>query len=247
MPRAKRYLVEGHTYHLTHRCHDRRPLLRFAKDRDAYREWLRQGAHRYLVPLFGYCVTSNHVHVVVQVDDREAVARMVDLVAGATARQYNRRKGRSGAFWEDSYHATAVESGIHLWRCLRYVDLNMVRAGKVPHPSGWRWCGFRELMGNRRRYRMLDVERLREFLGCPDLEEFRTFYDRYVSDGIRERQCAREPEWTEALAVGSRDYVERFARTTRRTRLQYDRVPGIGTTGEAWMVRESHDSAYTPR
>ena len=113
MPRAKRYLVEGHTYHLTHRCHDRRFLLRFARDRDAYREWLRQGVRRYRVPVFGYSITSNHVHLVIHVDDREAVGRLVDLVAGATARQYNRRKGRSGAFWEDSYHATAVESGTH--------------------------------------------------------------------------------------------------------------------------------------
>lgn len=72
-----------------------------------------------------------------------------------TARQYNRRKGRAGAFWEGKYHATAIESGLHLWRCLRYVDLNMVRAGKVEHPSGWRWCGYDELMGMRQRYRIL--------------------------------------------------------------------------------------------
>ena len=45
MPRASRYLQEGFTYHLTHRCHDQRFLLRFARERKAYREWLRVVAH----------------------------------------------------------------------------------------------------------------------------------------------------------------------------------------------------------
>lgn len=40
MPRANRYHLPGHTYHLTHRCHDRRFLLRFALVRDAYRRVL---------------------------------------------------------------------------------------------------------------------------------------------------------------------------------------------------------------
>ena len=33
------------------------------------------------------------------------------------------------AFWEDRYHATAVQDGDHLIRCLVYIDLNMVRTG----------------------------------------------------------------------------------------------------------------------
>ena len=31
------------------------------------------------------------------------------LPAGRTAQEYNLRKNRKGAFWEDRYHATAVE------------------------------------------------------------------------------------------------------------------------------------------
>ena len=60
MPRASRYLREGWTYHLTHRCHDRRFLLRFKQEREAYRKWLRIGAARYGVSIYGYCVTSSH-------------------------------------------------------------------------------------------------------------------------------------------------------------------------------------------
>ena len=46
MPRAHRHVLDGRTYHVTHRCHDREFLLKFARDRDAYRMWLRAGLAR---------------------------------------------------------------------------------------------------------------------------------------------------------------------------------------------------------
>jgi hypothetical protein len=40
-----------------------------------------------------------------------------------------------------SYHATAVETGEHLARCVIYVDLNLVRAGVVTHPAAGETAG----------------------------------------------------------------------------------------------------------
>ncbi len=77
----------------------------------------------------------------------------MQLIEGRTAQAHNRRKGRKGAFWEDRYHATAIESGEHLWRCLVYVDLNMVRAGVVDHPCQWKWSGYHEIQKPKTRYR----------------------------------------------------------------------------------------------
>jgi REP-associated tyrosine transposase len=59
----------------------------------------------------------------------------MQLIAGRMAQEYNLRKERKGAYWEDRYHATAVETDQHLVRCMVYMDLNMVRAGVVKHPS----------------------------------------------------------------------------------------------------------------
>jgi len=83
-------------------------------------------------------VTSNHVHLLV-VDDgeRDVIPNSLKLVAGRTGQEYNQRKNRKGAYWKDRYHATAVESGDHLARCMVYIDINMVRAGVVDHPSQW--------------------------------------------------------------------------------------------------------------
>ena len=77
------------------------------------------------------------------VDDgnRDVIPNSMPLVAGRTGQEYNQRKDRKGAYWEDRYHATAVESGNHLARCMVYMDTDMVRAGMVNHPSVRSFCG----------------------------------------------------------------------------------------------------------
>jgi putative transposase len=82
-------------------------------------------------------VTSNHIHLLVVDDgDRAMIPRSIQLVAGRTAQEYNQRKTRKGAFWEDRYHATAIEGGEYLFRCIVYIDLDMARAGVVDQ---WLW------------------------------------------------------------------------------------------------------------
>jgi len=60
-------------------------------------------------------VTSNHVHLILMyVPGEDAIPRAMQLIAGRTGQEYNQRKDRKGAFWEDHYHATAVEAESHL-------------------------------------------------------------------------------------------------------------------------------------
>jgi len=54
------------------------------------------------------------------------IARSIQLIAGRTGQEYNQRKKRKGAFWEDRYHATAVESDDHLAQCMVYIDMKEV-------------------------------------------------------------------------------------------------------------------------
>jgi putative transposase len=90
-------------------------------------------------------VTSNHIHLLAFDNGNQAIAKSMQLIAGRTAQEYNNRKQRKGAFCEDRYHATAVESGEHLARCLVYIDVNMVRAGAVDHPARWKHSGYHEI------------------------------------------------------------------------------------------------------
>ena len=109
MARAKRHYIPGYIWHITHRCHKREFLLKFSKDRHRYLQWLYQARKRYGLKILNYMLTSNHVHLLVVDDgDRDVIPNSMQLVAGRTGQEYNQRKGRKGAYWEDRYHATAL-------------------------------------------------------------------------------------------------------------------------------------------
>ena len=117
-------------------------------------------------------------------------------VEGEFAKAYNRRKRRDNAFWGDPYHATAGEAGEHLWRCVCYVELNMVRCGVVKHPRDWQWVGYQEIMGVRQRYRVLDLERLCWRLGTGSPEELKMNLEVSLAEKIAGDQMKREACWT---------------------------------------------------
>ena len=170
MPRANRYVVPGKLYHLTPRCHNRQFLFKFARDRDQYRQLLWRILREFPVTVLGYCITSNHTHVLARSESEGALSRWMQQVEGEFAQSYNRRKHRSGAFWSDRYHCTMIEEGPHLWNCMDYIDLNMVRAGVVTHPVQWPWCSYGEWMGQRRRYGVVDSTECLRVLGGASLE-----------------------------------------------------------------------------
>jgi putative transposase len=99
-------------------------------------KWLNEGANRYEVPILNFTVTSNHIHILASApEDRMAIPRLMQLVAGRVGQVYNKKHFRKGAFWEERYHATAVQTDEYLARCFLYIDFDMVRAGVVKHPA----------------------------------------------------------------------------------------------------------------
>ncbi len=102
MARAKRHFLPGHAWHLTHRCHKKEFLLKLVKDRQRCLYWLFQAKKRYGLRILNYMVTSNHVHLlIVDGGERDTIPRSMQLIAGRTGQEYNQRKNRNGAFWED--------------------------------------------------------------------------------------------------------------------------------------------------
>lgn len=210
MPRAGRLVIPGQILHLTHRCHKKEWLLKFAKDRKRWLYWLWQARKRYGLTVLNYVVTSNHIHLLVEDGGTGEVARSMQLVQSRTAQEFNRRKERHGAFWEDRYHCTAVESDGHLHRCMSYIDMNMVRAGVVSHPKNWSWGGFAEIQNPRERMGRIDYEALFVLLGVKSLEELQHSCLEAVDELIQQQSLAREVKWSSAIAVGSEDYVTRI-------------------------------------
>ena len=121
MPRAKRHFLPGYVWHITDRCINREFLLKFLHDKRRWMYWMGEANSRYKISILNYAVTSNHIHIILANNRKEnSIPKTMQLVSGRVYQEYNLRKRRKGPFWEDRYHATAVESGIHLLNCMVY-------------------------------------------------------------------------------------------------------------------------------
>ena len=142
MPRASRHFLPGYVWHITHRCHQRKFLLKFARDRRRYLHWVFEAKKR-----FGFVVLTTWSHPITstywsKTQVRTLLPRACSSSPAAQRRNTTSARVRQGAFWEDRYHATAIEADEHLHRCLVYIDLNMVRAGVVNHPISGKRAGL---------------------------------------------------------------------------------------------------------
>lgn len=239
MPRANRYFVPGQVWHITHRCHEKSFLLRFARDRRRYRYWLFEARRRFGLCVLNFAVTSNHVHLLVKGTSRGVIARSMQLAAGRTGQEYNQRRQRKGAYWEDRYHATAVEAGEHLHRCIVYIDLNMVRAGVVRHPAQWPHGGYVEIQRPRERGWLIDLRELSALCGFSSVERFQTAHREWVAQAVAANASRREPCWTDALAVGSRAFVETVMKNLGDAG-RYRELEEV--EGDGWALKEPPSS-----
>ena len=208
MPRANRHYIPGYVWHITHRCHKKEFLLKFGMDRRRWLWWLFEAKKRFGLSILNYTITSNHIHLLVRDNgDRDVMPKSIQLIAGRTGQEFNQRKNRKGAYWEDRYHATAVETNEHLARCSVYIDLNMVRAGVVEHPSEWPFCGYHEIQKPKERYAIIDYKGLKAAYGFSEVNEFAESYRGWVDEALKRVKYHREPKWTESIAVGSESFV----------------------------------------
>ena len=208
MARANRHYIPGCVWHITHRCHKQEFLLKFSKDRRRWLDWLFEAKKRFGLSVLNYVVTSNHIHILVVDTRKDVIAKSMQLIAGRTAQEFNQRKSRKGAYWEDRYHAVAVETREHLTKCLVYIDLNMVRAGVVRHPSEWSFGGYNEIQNPAKRYSIIDQKALLSKCGAIDPVQFRYDHKHWVEEAINNGKAIKEPTWSESIAVGSKEFIE---------------------------------------
>jgi REP element-mobilizing transposase RayT len=208
MPRANRHYIPGVVWHITHRCHKKEFLLKFARDRRRWLQWLFEARKRFGLSVLNYMVTSNHIHLLVRdMGSRDVIPKSMQLIAGRTGQEYNQRKQRKGAFWEDRYHATAVETNKHLIQCMVYMDMNMVRAGVVRYPSEWGFSWYNEIQAPHERYALIDYEGVRKLLDFRGMDELTEAYRGWIQEAIDNGKHSRDGKWTQSVAVGSEAFV----------------------------------------
>ena len=207
--RLPRPIIENCCIHVTHRCHERKYFLQFDIDRKQYQKLLFQASKKFpRVRFLNYVITSNHIHLLLWTPRMKYLSEMMHWLQGTFAQYYNYRKKREGSFWRGRFHPTLIENGDHLSQCLFYLDMNMVRAKVVKHPSEWPFGGYHEISRNRQRYQIIDQNKLLNMLQRKDILKFREWYKNTLNELCMQKDLPVERFWSSSFAVGSPDWFK---------------------------------------
>ena len=138
MARLARVIAVGFPHHITQRGNARRFVLQDEADRKVYLDLLWQNMELHRISLIGYCLMSNHIHLIAIPQKADVLARTLKEAHGRFASYWNALHHSTGHVWQGRYYSCPLDEP-HLWEALRYTELNPVRAGLVTKAEDWNW------------------------------------------------------------------------------------------------------------
>jgi putative transposase len=135
--------IPGHPLHAIQRGRLRTPCFFSDEDCEAYLGWLGQYATSLACAVHAYVLMGNHIHLLLTPSRANGVASLMRCLGERHARYVEDIGLCGGALWEDRFEAFPVHVGRYLLSCMRYIELNPVRARVVARPGQYRWSSFR--------------------------------------------------------------------------------------------------------
>ncbi len=142
-------MVPGIPYHITQRGNRREDVFFSDGDRNVYLKLLLEYGRRHGLAVKGYCLMTNHVHIVAVPQRESTLCDVFKPVHLRYAQHVNWTQGITGRLWQGRFFSCALDDA-HYLRALRYVERNPLRAGMVAHAEEYPWssaaahCGLRD-------------------------------------------------------------------------------------------------------
>jgi putative transposase len=143
MPRKPRFYLPGVPAHIVQRGNCRHATFFGEADYVAYLSWLHDGAQRHACAIHAYVLMTNHVHLLVTPQNAESISRFIQYVGRHYVTYVNHTYRKSGTLWEGRHKGCLISSDDYLLACMRYIELNPVRAGMVAVPGDYCWSSYR--------------------------------------------------------------------------------------------------------
>lgn len=196
-------------HHVTQRGNARQVIFDSDADRQIYLDLLREYIVLHELSLVGYCLMSNHVHLVLVPRRGDALARALKQTHGRCASYWNVRRGSSGHVWQGRFYSCPLDL-VHLWTALRYTELNPVRAGLVARPADWPWSSAAVHLGRAEPQLPLDLERWQRQWNAES-------WQAYLAAPIEESETAAIRQCTHTgRPLGSKEFIQSLERAASR-------------------------------
>ena len=142
MPRKPRFYLPGQPVHVVQRGNCKQAVYFEDDDYRAYLNWLKEGAHKHGCNIHAYVLMTNHVHLLLTPITRDSISKTIQYVGRNYVSYVNAKYGKSGTLWEGRHKGSVINSENYLLACMRYIEMNPVRAGMVEHPMEYPWSSY---------------------------------------------------------------------------------------------------------
>jgi len=142
MPRKPRFYLPGISAHVVQRGNCRQAVFFSDDDYAAYLRWLHAACLKHGCRIHAYVLMTNHVHLLMTPQSRESISRVIQYTGRYYVSYVNRCYGKSGTLWEGRHKGCLISDDRYLLACMRYIELNPVRAGMVVHPADYAWSSY---------------------------------------------------------------------------------------------------------
>jgi len=144
MARLPRFVLPGHPQHVIQRGNNRQVIFCVEDDYQFYLEKLCAAAKKHSCQIHAYVLMTNHVHLLVTPQFENGISKMMQMLGRYYVQYFNFRYKRTGTLWEGRYKASLIDTDRYLLSCMRYIELNPVRAkDMVEHPAEYQWSSYR--------------------------------------------------------------------------------------------------------
>jgi len=139
MPRPLRPIADGLVYHVINRGNARQAVFFDEGDYAAFLGSLADLKQRNPFKLYGYCLMSNHIHLLLRPKKGHTISRILQSLLVSHTQRYHRCHQTCGHVWQGRFKAFPIEHDEHLLTVMRYVERNPVRATSIPVRKAQRW------------------------------------------------------------------------------------------------------------
>ena len=144
MARQPRFILPGYPQHVIQRGNNRQVIFCAENDYRFYLENLSDAADEFDCDIHAYVLMTNHVHLLVTPQQENSVSKMMQSLGRRYVQYFNYTYRRTGTLWEGRYKASLIDTDLYLLTCMRYIELNPVRArDMVDHPAEYPWSSYR--------------------------------------------------------------------------------------------------------
>lgn len=212
MPRIARILTDNHPCHITQRSNNKQDVFLDNEDRSCYLAVLKALLKKHNVHMLGYCLMSNHVHLIVVPVRAATLSKAIGGTHFRYTQYFNRKYSKSGHLWQNRFYSVVHEKD-HIISAMRYIERNPVRVGIAKKAEDYRWSSAASHINGTDPENVLEMDLWKQMSAIKDWKPvLRQFAEDEEFDGLRKHTRTGRPYGSEGFLTKLERRLDRRVR-----------------------------------